>query len=300
MFNKKTILFLIIVFIIGIFVGKSLNVNTNLNVLNNNQNNFENKLSLENNNLKIPNINSKETAYVKRVVDGDTIELDDGRKIRYIGINSPEYGEKFYNEAKALNESLVLNKKVNLEFDVQTIDKYGRLLAYVWSNNVLINRELVLKGLAISETIQPNVKYQDLILEAQKQAQSNCEGLWENLCKNIKETSCIKISKIFPNAPGDDNKNKNGEWIEIKNNCQNNIDLNNWMLKDSSSNNKYIFSNFILNSGKSVKIYSGCGKNNESELYWQCPEGKYAIWNNSGDQAFLYDANGNLVDTYKY
>ena len=300
MFNKKTILFLIIVFIIGIFIGKSLNVNTNLNALKNNQNNFENKLSLENNNLKIPNINSNEEVYVKKVLDGDTIELDDGRKIRYIGINSPEYGEKFYNEAKALNENLVLNKKVNLEFDVQTIDKYGRLLAYVWSNNVLINRELVLKGLAISETIQPNVKYQDLILEAQKQAQSNCEGLWENLCKNTKETSCIKISKIFPNAPGDDNKNKNGEWIEIKNNCQNNIDLNNWMLKDSSSNNKYIFSNFILNSGKSVKIYSGCGKNNESELYWQCPEGKYAIWNNSGDQAFLYDANGNLVDTYKY
>ena len=76
--------------------------------------------------------------------------------------------------------------------------------------------------------------------------------------------------------------------------------MKSWLLKDSSASNKYEFKDFTLEALKSVIIYSGCGTDTQDKLYWQCPEGRYAIWNNSGDHAFLYDASGNLVTEYQY
>lgn len=305
--NKKYFLVLLIFFIFfaGILIGFRIS-NKNLPKQNQPfQNQFvENKFAqapLSSNELpQNPQINQSYKAKVAKVLDGDTIELENGKRVRYIGINTPEIGEPFSILAKKENENLVLNKEVVLEFDVQIYDKYNRLLAYVWSDNILINQKLVLAGLATIETIPPNVKYVDLFLESQKKAQNNCLNLWEDLCKKNEKTSCIKISNIFANAPGDDNQNKNGEWIEIKNTCDKELNLANWMIKDLSASNRYFFKNFYLGANKSVKIYSGCGKDDAEKLYWQCPEGKYAIWNNSGDEAFLYDSNKNLVDYYKY
>jgi micrococcal nuclease len=202
-----------------------------------------------------------------------------------------------------LNKKLVLGKNIRLEFDVQKRDKYNRLLAYVWSDGFLVNEELVKEGLAVSETIQPNVKYQDRILKAQQEARKNCRGIWEGLCQkneSSKNKSCIRIVRIHANAPGDDNKNKNGEWIELKNFCDHKISLDGWFLKDNSSDNVYIFEDFSLEKGQKVRIYSGCGQNSKRELYWQCPEKEYAVWNNSGDHAFLFDNQGKIVDDYSY
>ncbi|MGB9608934.1 MAG: thermonuclease family protein [Minisyncoccia bacterium] len=310
---KRKIFFiflLIIIFFSGVFFGKNFfnkqyffKSSFQNKTQNNFNQNFKNNLNINQEfdfKNKEPEINSVYKASVRRVIDGDTIELQDGSRVRYIGINSPESGEPFFSEAKKENENLVLNKEVKLQFDVQTKDKYGRFLAYVWVDNILVNKKLVLEGLAISETIQPNVLYQDEILASQKEAQANCKGIWQSICFPKKELSCVKISKIFADAAGDDNKNKNGEWIELKNDCPTDMNLNNWFLKDSSANNKYIFKNFVLKSGSLVKIYSGCGIDTFSELFWQCPEGKYAIWNNSGDHAFLYDNFGNLVNEYEY
>ena len=75
---------------------------------------------------------SEDMVRVSRVVDGDTVELADGRKVRYLGINTPERGQPFYQEATDFNAELVAGKKVRLEFDVDTIDKYGRTLAHVF------------------------------------------------------------------------------------------------------------------------------------------------------------------------
>jgi endonuclease YncB( thermonuclease family) len=98
------------------------------------------------NNINIPN------NYVIRVIDGDTIELYSGDKVRLICIDAPELENKGSYEAKAYLESLVLNKEVKLEKDISEADKYGRLLRYVWVNisdqEVFVNKELVSQGYA--------------------------------------------------------------------------------------------------------------------------------------------------------
>ena len=126
-----------------------------------------------------------EEAIVTKVIDGDTIEINGSQKVRYIGINTPEisftdgeadcYGE----EARRANEELVGGKKVWLEKDVSETDKYGRLLRYVWSGELMINEYLVSQGFANIATYPPDVKHQDRLLKAQKEAVLNKRGLWK-------------------------------------------------------------------------------------------------------------------------
>jgi len=246
---------------------------------------------------KITPIGPTRLVNVSYVQDGDTIKVNGEEWVRYIGMNTPESGRPFFSEATETNKKLVDGKEVKLEFDVQTQDKYGRTLAYVWIGSTMINLELVCQGYANVYTFPPNVKYTDLFLKAERDAREHQKGLW--MLSEISPPGVIKIVNINADAPGNDNENKNGEWIEIKNQGENSVNMTNWTLKDEA-NHIYTFGNFTLAPGKSVFIYSGCGIDTQEKLYWQCPEGEYAIWNNTGDTAFLRDASGNLVDSYKY
>lgn len=237
-------------------------------------------------------------ATVAYVIDGDTIEVDGEERVRYLGINTPESGRPYFTEATNENKKLVDGKEVKLELDVQTKDKYNRTLAYVWIGETMVNLELVRRGYANVYTFPPNVKYKEQFLEAEREAKENCRGLWYP-CKITGAENGIKIVNINADAPGNDNENKNGEWVEIKNQEENSVSMTNWTLKDEA-NHIYTFADFTLAPDKSVFIYSGCGIDAQEKLYWQCPEGEYAIWNNTGDTAFLRDASGNLVDSYKY
>jgi len=129
---------------------------------------------------------------VSRVVDGDTIELSNGERVRYIGIDTPEIRERkgsdwIYNprpyaeDAKAFNKNFVEGKSVRLEFDVQKKDKYKRLLAYVYAGDKMINLEMVKEGYAMIYTYPPNVKYAQKFLEAEREARGNKKGLWADL-----------------------------------------------------------------------------------------------------------------------
>jgi len=291
------VIVLIAVLIIGILIGKSGTNNTSIAGKTQQVANLGGSVK---DSSESSSINANRSVKVTRVLDGDTIEIESGERVRYLGINAPESGQPFFTEATRENERLVAGRTVALEFDVQTQDRYKRLLAYVWVGDVLVNEEIVKNGYAVIETIQPNVKYQDLILKAQQEARNACRGLWAGLCSQNKEVSCIRIVNINADAPGNDNENKNGEWIEIKNTCSQAISMESWLLKDSSASNKYEFKDFTLEGSKSVIIYSGCGKDTQDKLYWQCPEGQYAIWNNTGDHAFLYDASNNLIIEYQY
>ena len=128
---------------------------------------------------------------VIRVIDGDTIEIEGGQKIRYIGINAPEsvapgkplgcYGR----ESSAKNKELVEGKMVKLEKDVSETDKYNRLLRYVYvenpelvSGSLFVNDSLVREGFARVSTYPPDVKYQKMFLESEKYARQNNLGLW--------------------------------------------------------------------------------------------------------------------------
>ncbi|MFH1665557.1 MAG: thermonuclease family protein [Candidatus Omnitrophota bacterium] len=130
---------------------------------------------------------------VARVIDGDTIELANGRRVRYIGIDTPETmrkrgrvwefaPERFAVEAKEYNRALVSGKVVRLEFDRVKEDKYGRWLAYVYdADNTMVNAELLRKGYAVLYTIPPNDKHMDLLIAAQEDARRNGLGLWKDL-----------------------------------------------------------------------------------------------------------------------
>jgi len=91
---------------------------------------------------------------VRNVIDGDTVILSSGKHVRYIGIDTPEtrkkigsswqYApEKYAEEAKNYNWNLVYARKVRLEFDDEKEDKYGRWLAYVYVDGIMVNTELL-------------------------------------------------------------------------------------------------------------------------------------------------------------
>jgi micrococcal nuclease len=124
---------------------------------------------------------------VVRIVDGDTIHVRIGgrlERVRYIGVNTPEVHhptkgeEPGGREAAEVNRRLVTGQAVRLELDVQERDRYGRLLAYVWVGNVMINAELVRLGYAQVMTIPPNVRYQAMFLKLQREAREAGRGLW--------------------------------------------------------------------------------------------------------------------------
>ncbi|MCS7188128.1 MAG: thermonuclease family protein, partial [Armatimonadota bacterium] len=120
---------------------------------------------------------------VVKVVDGDTIVLSDGRTVRYIGIDTPERGQPFYEAARNFNRKLVQGKIVELEFDVERYDHHGRLLAYVFlrdksGRRIFVNAEMVRNGFARTYTKPPNVKYADLFVKLQDEARANKRGLW--------------------------------------------------------------------------------------------------------------------------
>ncbi len=128
---------------------------------------------------------------VREVIDGDTIILADRNytHVRYLDIDAPELlhedspGDPLAEEATNLNKSLVLGKKVKLEFDKEKFDAYGRELAYVYADGVFVNEELVRKGLARTLIIKPNGKYAGVIYGAEEQAKRERKGIWGDLSK---------------------------------------------------------------------------------------------------------------------
>jgi len=127
---------------------------------------------------------SQQEALVVRVIDGDTVEIEGGERVRYIGIDAPEIVhptepvEYFGEEAAEKNRELVEGRIVSLERDVEDRDEYGRLLRYVWLGDVMINAELVRLGYAYSYSLPPNIRYQELFLRLEGEAREQKLGLW--------------------------------------------------------------------------------------------------------------------------
>ena len=131
-------------------------------------------------------VSAKAFVLVHKVIDGDTIVLADGRRVRYIGINSPELAnesgpaERFGPEARDFNRKLVDKEKIRLEFDREEQDQYGRVLAYIFlPDDTFVNAELVKSGNAYCVFRRPNTKYDSLLLEFQREAMAKKAGMWE-------------------------------------------------------------------------------------------------------------------------
>lgn len=136
---------------------------------------------------------------VTRVVDGDTLKLENGERVRMIGIDTPEVHEtaKLYRDsrktgqdretiramgkkASAFTKKLVGDKRVRLEFDVEQRDRYGRLLAYIYLNDgTFVNAEIIKQGYGSLMTYPPNVKHTELFRSLYEDARQNNRGLWQ-------------------------------------------------------------------------------------------------------------------------
>lgn len=131
--------------------------------------------------LDTPAVQPEETALVIRVIDGDTIEILGGQKVRYIGIDTPETGAKdecFAQEAEQRNRELVEGKTVRLEKDRSEVDRYGRLLRYVFVDDQMVNQTLVAEGYAYSKAYPPDTAYQQELEQLELEARSESMGLW--------------------------------------------------------------------------------------------------------------------------
>ena len=125
---------------------------------------------------------------VYRIIDGDTIELTNGERVRLIGIDSAEVGQCYYLEAKNKLEDLLQGKEIRLGKDISERDKYGRLLSYIYIGNIFVNHELVRQGYARAYRYKPDVKFADYFQEAEDKAKEEKLGLW---------------SKCFPSSEKD-------------------------------------------------------------------------------------------------
>ena len=115
---------------------------------------------------------------VQRVIDGDTVVLANGERVRYIGMDTPERGERLFDEATAYNRRLVEGQRVGLLKDQSEADRFGRLLRYVFAGDILVNAELVREGLAEAKRYDPDVKFADCFDTLMQEARDNKRGLW--------------------------------------------------------------------------------------------------------------------------
>lgn len=131
---------------------------------------------------------------VTGVMDGDTIQLAKGQKVRYLGIDAPERGgngpaEFLAEEAFLFNRRLVLNKKVRLEAGPEEQDRYGRVLAYVFlADGLFVNGELIKKGFAHVLYHGPGQDRFEALLRWQREAIQEARGIW---AKALEETAAL-------------------------------------------------------------------------------------------------------------
>jgi len=238
-----------------------------------------------------------------RVIDGDTLVVEgpDGEvTVRIIGINTPERGECFADEATDALEALVDGEELELVTDVSDLDDFGRVVRYVeTSSGVDIGAELVASGMAIARRYEPDADRSSTYQSLQERARTDGRGLWAlDACGGGTPDPVAILIDVNADAPGDDNENLNGEWVRFSNGSDAPVDLDGWQVADESATHRHLFTDRTLAPGASVMLFTGCGVDTDEAVYW-CKTDS-AVWNNSGDTVFLRDANGNVVAASGY
>ena len=226
---------------------------------------------------------------VTDVIDGDTFYLGNGDKIRMLGINTPESGRPYAQEATDFLTNMILGKEVTLVNDSKNddVDSYGRLLAHVYVNDTFVNYEIIKAGYAFWYPYTSGTDFDTEYEAAQNDASNNKVGLWTESSYNL------TIDYIEYNPDGDE---ADGEYVVLTNHENYNISMVGWFLQDEAALTAYEF-NLTIESNTTIRIYTGIGTDNSTTIFWGWHQG---IWNNSGDFAILQDENGYMVDSYRY
>lgn len=198
-------------------------------------------------------------ATISKVIDGDTVELSDGRKVRLIGVNTPESTtrhEEYGKEASNYTKSKLEGKQVWLQKDVSETDRYGRLLRIVWlqipNNDMneleirtkMFNADLVLNGYGEPSTYPPDVKYSDYFVKFAREAREQNKGLWAfgeyGTTKgdlDPKQSNSTASSGTNNNSNNDNNNSSNSSSSHNTHSSNNN--LTNSSTPASSGGNEY-------------------------------------------------------------
>jgi micrococcal nuclease len=146
-------------------------------------------------------VESKEK--IVRVIDGDTVELEGGARLRYIGIDAPEMSSTGREEclaeaAKAANASLVEGKEVEFKVDVSDKDRFGRSLRYVYAGEVFVNMALIEQGLARTYAYPPDTKYRRDFADAEARAKLARLGMWGSVCGTAPADEASPDAGVLP------------------------------------------------------------------------------------------------------
>ena len=220
------------------------------------------------------------------VVDGDTIKvLMNGLvyPLRYIGMNTPEnttQHEYFGPEASAANSWLTAGKQVTLYRDLSEVDRYDRLLRYVFVGDTFVNNELIRKGFAEAAQYPPDTACASLFNQTAQQAQASGIGIWVKPTAALSSGNSVVITAV----------DKRAEYVDIQNTSGAAVNLTGWNLISERGHQGCVLSG-MLAAGQTLRIWSMSGNGGFSCHY------PGAIWNNTqADQAVLYNSQGLEVD----
>ncbi len=212
----------------------------------------------------------REKVEITRVLDGDTVELSDGRRIRLVNINTPE--KKFPYSELAKNYLIgFIGKEVYLES--LGLDKYSRTLGRIFYNEQYLNKIIIERGMA----------HKYLVIDGEESEFAKSEnlaieqgiGIWDK----SESSECVSADI-----------NKYEEYVMIKDSCG--LDFKDWTVKDESTKSY----TFKRDYDEKFILYSKKGTNTDTEVYW----GKEKVWNDAGDSIFIRDKSGHLVYYYSY
>ena len=238
-----------------------------------------------------------EPATVVAVSDGDTLTVriaGTDVEVRLEGINAPEQGDCFDDEARDLLAGAV-GIHVFVVPSAPGRDQYGRMLAYVHTSELNLNRWMLQEGAAIATSGDHELLAE--FLADDEEAYGRGVGMWaRGVCRPESDPG-VFLYALEPDAPGRDETNPNGEIVVIGNRGSS-VDLTGWAVRDDSSVHRHRFpSSTTLDAGTLLVVHSGCGSDTLADVHW-CADG--AVWNNDGDTALLLDAAGRIVDRWRY
>lgn len=227
---------------------------------------------------------------VARVIDGDTVLLEDGREVRYAGINAPEQGDPGYQESSQANNLLVGGKEIRLEFGPRRKEKHERLLAYVYVGRMLVQAELVKQGWAIVTRAQSLPRYLEALQKYQAEAREAGRGIW------TKGEYRGKLVVVKVHLRESARSSPNDEYVVFKNVSPTPLVLTGWTITDEM-NQSYLVPQFTVGPGKTFTLYTGSGKNTNDALYWGR---RKTVWNKGGDTVIVKDSTGHFVVSHTY
>ena len=240
---------------------------------------------------------------VLRVVDGDTVVIESAgheEKVRLLEVNAPESAECGGDAATELLRRL---SKDGVILDRRGEDRYGRTLAHLHTRSgEHVQRELVSAGLAHVATYDHPDEHLEELLAAESVARNAHRGIYGSalVCAARATPSMsnrVAIVQVDANPAGDDLLEGAGESVLLEGDPG--LSLAGWTLKDTSASHRLVFANrTILAPDGRLRVFTSCGTPRSGAVHW-CVKGS-AVWNNSGDSAYLLDPSGRVISWLDY